>query len=195
MLDTLLEQDSTLEASALSQILAWARSSHIDHRAPDEYVPDRDNPYMLHWFAQRKFRLLDDYCADWLDALWPFHDHDLENAYVHRFLRSDDDRALHDHPWSWVTVLLDGSYWEHIPTDPNHPAGETVRRERKAGDIVVRGDAGYPHRIELDDGRPVTTLFLTAEKSREWGFWCEHGWRHWRAFTGADSDGRIRGCE
>lgn len=195
MVETLLERDSTLDAETLSKMLDWARSCHTNDRAPDEYIPDPDNPYMLRWFARRKFHQLDAFCEPWLKRLWQSQDCALENAYVHRFLRSDDDRALHDHPWSWVTVLLDGSYWEHVPADLDYPAGPTVRRRRTAGDIVVRREAAYPHRVELDEGRPVTTLFLTAEKSREWGFWCERGWRHWRVFTDADADGLVRGCE
>ena len=32
---------------------------------------------------------------------------------LHHILRSDDDRDLHDHPWSFVSVILRGGYWEH----------------------------------------------------------------------------------
>jgi hypothetical protein len=36
------------------------------------------------------------------------------NIYLHHFLHSDDDRALHDHPWWNVSILLrSGSYVEH----------------------------------------------------------------------------------
>ncbi|MES1942406.1 hypothetical protein T5B8_19298 [Salinisphaera sp. T5B8] len=195
MAETLLERDSTLDAATLAAILTWARTSHIEQRAPDESIPDPNNPYLLRWFARRKFRQLDPSCEPWLTRLWQFEDRALENAYVHRFMRSDDDRALHDHPWSWVTVLLDGSYWEHVPADPDCPAGPTVRRRRNPGDIVVRRDAAYPHRVELEEGRPVTTLFLTGEKSREWGFYCDRGWRHWRVFTATSANGLARGCE
>lgn len=196
MAETLLKRDSTLDTVTLSRMLAWAQSSHIEHRSPDEYIPDPDNPYMLRWFARRKFQQFDAHCEPWLTHLWQSQDQPLENAYVHRFLRSDEDRALHDHPWSWVTVLLDGSYWEHVPADPDFPAGATVRRRREAGDIVVRQDAAYPHRIELDEGRPVTTLFLTGKKTREWGFWCgASNWRHWRAFIAPGESGQARGCE
>lgn len=185
---------TTVDATTLSAIRTWAGASHIHARVPDEYVPDPMNPYMLRWFVQRKFRLLDAQCATWLNELWQFHDRPLENAYLHVFRRSDEDRALHDHPWSWLTVLLEGSYWEHIPADPRDPAGETVRRHRTAGDVVARGDAAHPHRIELIDGQPVTTLFLTALKFREWGFWCERGWRHWEDFTALDAHGNSSGC-
>lgn len=177
------------------RLFDWARHTHTDQRAADERIGDQDDPYMLRWFVQRKYRLLDASAAEMLDGLWHIESSRLENAYIHRFIRSDEDRALHDHPWPWVTVLLDGSYWEHLPADPNDPAGPTKREKRSPGDIVVRRDAARPHRIEIDEGRPVTTLFLTAEKTREWGFWCSQGWRHWRDFVALDDLGRTRGCD
>lgn len=173
-------------------ILRWARAAHICQRPPHEHVGDHDDPYMLRWFMQKKYRLFDTQAGELLRRFWCIEGRRLENAYVHRFIRSDEDHALHDHPWSWVTVLLDGSYWEHVPANPADPAGPTRRERRSAGDIVVRGNAARPHRVEITPGRPVTTLFLTAEKSREWGFWCERGWRHWRDFVAIDELGRTR---
>jgi hypothetical protein len=32
---------------------------------------------------------------------------------LHHILRSDEDRDLHDHPWSFLSVILWGGYWEH----------------------------------------------------------------------------------
>ncbi len=37
------------------------------------------------------------------------------NIYLHHFLRSDDDRALHDHPWWNASILLTGEYTEITP--------------------------------------------------------------------------------
>lgn len=36
-------------------------------------------------------------------------------ARVHNVKRSDLDRALHDHPWINISVLLKGGYWEVKP--------------------------------------------------------------------------------
>lgn len=41
--------------------------------------------------------------------------------FVHRFLRSDNDRHFHDHPWAFLTWLIGGGYWEHVPADPERP--------------------------------------------------------------------------
>lgn len=88
--------------------------------------------------------------------------------YVHQIIGSDDDRALHDHR-SWnVSVLLSGSYLEHLMDDARH---------RMAGDVVARR-ATTPHRLELT-GMPTLTLFLTGPHQRHWGFVTEAGWtRH-----------------
>ena len=34
---------------------------------------------------------------------------------LHHVLRSDLDRALHDHPWDNASLLLRGGYWEVVP--------------------------------------------------------------------------------
>ena len=53
---------------------------------------------------------------------------------------------------------------------------------------------GQPH-------PPAWSLFITGPVTREWGFHCPQGWRHWKDFTsyrevGEDGRGCIgRGCE
>jgi hypothetical protein len=34
------------------------------------------------------------------------------NVFLHHIVESDDDRALHDHPWISLSVILDDSYVE-----------------------------------------------------------------------------------
>ena len=34
------------------------------------------------------------------------------NIFLHKFLKSDPD-DLHDHPWSYRTIILWGGYWEY----------------------------------------------------------------------------------
>lgn len=107
------------------------------------------------------------------------------NIYLHKFMRSDDDRALHDHPWWFASLILQGEYLEHR-TDGSI-------RHRKAGSFALRrADVG--HRVELlqevtNYGHftryreaPTWTLIFTGPKIREWGFLCPKGWVHWRTF-------------
>lgn len=111
------------------------------------------------------------------------------NIYLHEFRRSDDDRALHDHPWLSLSVLLMGEYTEHRIAD----GGIHTRRIYKAGAVIFRR-ASYAHRIELHDG-PCWTLFITGPRIRHWDFHCPTGWRHWEQFTDASGTSVGRGCE
>lgn len=108
------------------------------------------------------------------------------NVYLHEFSGSDDDRAMHDHPWDNTSYILSGRYIEHTP------AGRFLRQE---GDVVQRR-ATDQHRIEVFEGEPpVLTLFITGPKVREWGFHCPQGWVHWQEFCAPGDSSKVgRGC-
>lgn len=185
----------------------------VSARRPDFVIGGADRPYLLRWY-------LTPWRGWWRDVpehqrtrwqrvvLWCVRK--LPNAYLHQFLRSDDDRALHDHPWLFnASVLLQGSYTEHTIA----AGGIHVRTELRAGAVRFRW-GGAPHRVELQviggydlssevgggSGTwyaPCWTLFITGPVVREWGFHCpERGWVHWRDFTAADDAGAVgRGCD
>jgi hypothetical protein len=138
-------------------------------REPDVIIGGEEEPYLLRWFLiPRNHRL---------------------NGYLHEFRRSDDDRALHDHPWVNISIVLAGEYTEHSIL----PGGIHLRRIRRAGDIVFRW-ARTAHRIELHAG-PCISLFLTGPRLREWGFHCPNGWVHWKKFTSASGHEVGKGCD
>lgn len=122
--------------------------------------------------------------APYLERWWIVPRNAHFNVYLHRFLRSDDDRALHDHPWPNTTWLLQGEYLEHTPAGTFH---------RRAGDMVDRA-ATDSHRIELIDGQPAVSLFLTGPKERDWGFHCERGWVQWQEFLASYNGSASVGC-
>src|SRR3546814_3928160 len=107
---------------------------------------------------------------------------DLFNAYLHHSTRSDDDRALHDHPWFNVSIILRGRYLEFVPRDqsrcgawdynPNH----IVTLERRAGDVAIRLRPRFRHRLVVPDGEAgAWTLFVTGPVLHRWGFYCRLG--------------------
>lgn len=116
-------------------------------------------------------------------------------TYLHHFLHSDDDRALHDHPWDSVGILLSGEYLEH-QADAD---GVVTTHRRPVGSVVPRAP-GHTHRVELllnpATGTPleVWTLFLVGPRVRGWGFHCPQGWVPWREFEALGVDGRSVGC-
>lgn len=141
-------------------------------RWPDVVIGGADRPYLRRW---------------WLIPRNPIF-----NIYLHQFLRSDDDRALHDHPWVNCSILLKGRYVEHTIA-----AGGIERRvERRAGAVKFRLPWAA-HRVEIAEGETCWTLFITGPRLREWGFHCPAGWVHWRQFTDPATDGATvgRGCD
>lgn len=139
-------------------------------REPDFIIGSANNPYLYRWFVIPRNRIF--------------------NIYLHYFMRSDDDRALHDHPWWNLSFLLKGRYVEHtIPA-----GGVNVRKEYQSGDFKFRF-AKAAHRIELIDG-PCWTLFITGPRVRDWGFHCPLGWKRWQDFTNPNNSGEIGpGCD
>lgn len=150
-------------------LLTWARRRM--RRAPDRIIGTR---YLRRWHIIPRNPVC--------------------NVYLHEFQGSDDDRALHDHPWSSCSIILDGWYLEHKPAYADDPAGTTVCNLRDTGDITLRGPKAA-HRIEIMK-TPALTLFITGWRRREWGFWCPKGWRHWKQFTDPDNPDQIGpGCD
>ncbi len=96
------------------------------------------------------------------------------NLYLHQFLGSDDDRALHDHPWFSMSCVLRGRLIEHR-------ADGTVK-EIPQGKLTFRSPK-YQHRIELPENETATTLFLTGPVVRVWGFICPQGWVSWNDYA------------
>lgn len=107
------------------------------------------------------------------------------NIYLHNFHHSDEDRAMHDHPWINCSILLKGSYLEWVKPDWPDDDAWFVRKPWRpwAPWRIVFRKAETAHRVELIDGRPVWTLFVTGPVIRKWGFHCPHGWVLWTRFV------------
>lgn len=146
--------------------------ARVTRREPDFVIGGADDPYIRRW--------------------WVIPRNKVFNVYLHQFLRSDDDRALHDHPWSNLSILLRGRYVEHTIA----ARGIERRQELAAPAWRLRWTGRIAHRIELADG-PCWTLFITGPRYREWGFHCPGaGWIHWKLFTAPDDIGAVgRGCD
>jgi hypothetical protein len=88
-------------------------------RRPDRVIGGQDGtPYMLRWYLLRHPNAADVLQATGWRRRWLEHRYKHgASLYLHCFLRSDDDRALHDHPWNWATLLLRGEYKEHRMED------------------------------------------------------------------------------
>lgn len=156
---------------------------HVATRRAPDLIVGRDNPggpYLNRWWVIPRNRFF--------------------NVYLHQFLRDDDDRALHDHPWIWCSLLLRGGYTEHTI----RAGGVHQRRDRHAPSVKFSLPS-RAHRVELfkagfpDREWPVScwTLFITGPVVRQWGFHCpERGWIPSYDFIDPNDLGAVgKGCE
>lgn len=136
----------------------------LPDREPDFLIGPPGDPYMRRW--------------------WIIPRNEQFNVYYHQILHDDDDRALHDHPWPSLSVMCKGQLREITPDGDRHVTkGDVVFREPEAA-----------HRLELIDGEPAETLFITGPVIRSWGFHCPKGWVDWRNFVGENPGEVGRGC-
>lgn len=158
-------------------------------READFVIGGQSDPYLMRWWLTPWSGL---YRHVERPTPWQRLVRCAPGLYLHLFLRSDDDRALHCHPWANASLLLRGAYTEHTIA-----AGGIHRRQvLSAGALRVRLSGRMAHRIELHDG-PCWTLFFTGPRYRDWGFHCaEQGWIPWQRFTAAEDPGSVgKGCE
>lgn len=95
-------------------------------------------------------------------------------VYFHRLHSIDSDRALHDHPWSFISFVLRGFYNEEVPGDL-HVEGTRFRKTRVIR-WFNRHRAEDLHRISYISRSPVWTLVLVGPRRREWGFQVGDAW-------------------
>lgn len=115
-------------------------------------IPGEDgSPYLLRRYLVRLLR-------QWVPGL-----------FLHKFYRSDADRELHNHPWSWAAAfVLTGGYVEERKDGRNAPVVKRTVRPFTVN--VIRRDTF--HRVQLlDEERGAYTLFLAGRRQKGgWGF-------------------------
>jgi hypothetical protein len=87
---------------------------------------------------------------------------------VHHILRSDE-RDFHNHPWSYLTLILRGGYFEVTPERRDGAVVGERRRWYGPGSLLWRR-AGWYHRLEIPPGQTAWTLFGTGRMRRHWAF-------------------------
>lgn len=129
------------------------------------------------------------------------------NLRIHRFLRGDDERAPHDHPFWFVTVPT-RSYYEQVMEEDGSTCVRKVQawlpHFRKAtfrhivlGTEAYTKEVVHPH-LEWMYGvisdystetryrtpKPFLTFVLAGARSNGWGFWPAVDkfipWREWK---------------
>ena len=129
----------------------------LGERTPYFDIHGTDNStYMRRWWVMPKWCLrFDPKCGALMPKPWlPF------SIRLHHIVRPDADRHLHDHPFNFRSILLQGWYVELRPD-----GGRTIT----AGE-TYRAPATRWHRIsQLSEGG-VWSLFIMGRRVNDWGF-------------------------
>jgi hypothetical protein len=158
-----------------------------------QIISDADgSPYLYRYFIWK---------PDWLQKLG-INPKKAGRIYVHHLIRSDYDRALHDHPWPFLSFMFWGGYTEFSTFEDwtRHAArdfgvcqrrwhmdyknndGESICKTFDAPCFLFRS-AAWRHRLELKPGQTAWTLVFIGQKQREWGFWTTlKKWCHWKKY-------------
>ncbi len=120
---------------------------NITGKMPCKIIHLDDVPYLERYYVGRLFN-------------WTF--------YLHRFVSSDDERVVHDHPWNIsISFILAGRYLEERFKWFNNGIEFTYHNLSAFGINVIRG--GDFHRIKEPD--PETwSLFCHSKRVKQWGF-------------------------
>lgn len=172
----MLASGRTLPPWATRKLLLAHQSYTATHKMDFRIPPNKAIPaYMFRWWR--------------IPRNWAL------NIYYHIVLRSDDDRALHDHPWFNFSIVLDGGYFEHTILEGGihrkvwfGPGSMKFRwHGKKAHRLELarhEGPKKYPGRV-TDHEIAATTIFITGPVLRRWGFHHTSGWvdaYDWDAF-------------
>lgn len=97
----------------------------------------------------------------WLERLTGY-----ASIRLHRIMRPDHDRDLHNHPFAYRTFILRGFYTETYADGlDGAPCGRGLLR----GDTAT-GSPRHYHRIDAVSEGGVWTLFCMTRNTDKWGF-------------------------
>lgn len=82
---------------------------------------------------------------------------------LHRMNAPIEHKYFHDHPWSFVSVVLTGGYWEAY----RGLSGSYIAEWRGPGSIRFRR-AEFAHKTTTYRNGPSWSLCFTGPKRREW---------------------------
>jgi hypothetical protein len=115
----------------------------------------------------QKWALYKDHIGDYMHR-WIFRT-PWGTIRVHHILRSDAGRDYHDHPFSFLSFMLWGSY-EEDRLDIREDGEWTKWREGHKAPAVIHRWAENFHRLTLPEGKTAWTLVFSTLYTQQWGF-------------------------
>lgn len=112
-----------------------------------------------------------------LDRWGLCHDH-IGGFYLHHIAGPDPGMDLHDHPWSFISIVLRGGYWDWRAPVADACRGRQVHHHQSRRWSIHRMPLDVAHRIHA--AQPNTwTLVLRGPTRRVWGFYPPSGRVSW----------------
>lgn len=100
---------------------------------------------------------------------------------VHWINHPDVEPYLHDHPVTFISIILRGGYWENR---------NGVIKQRRFYNFI-RATPDDRHTIVRVYPNTLTLCFM-GPKTREWGFHINGSWVHWKAYYTLQREGWIK---
>lgn len=113
-------------------------------RTPYSHLPG----YMFRWWLLPRFDFL------------PF------SIRIHHILRADSDRHLHDHDWSFRSIILSGWYKEERLDRKG--VRRLYYRATGTSHTFTKGD--YHRIVRVSPGGVITLVIMTKKRESKWGF-------------------------
>lgn len=144
------------------------------------------------WFRKREYKTGTRWCV----FRWTFTDsgyitrlHLIKTPWfavcLHWINQPDPEPHLHDHPVSFLSIILRGGYDEHRAKGNYHE----IYEHRWFN--WIRATPDDRHRIIYCEPGTLTLCFM-GPKTREWGFHTENGWVYWKTYHHAQRAEKAR---
>lgn len=100
--------------------------------------------------------------------------------YLHDIHKDDSDRAPHNHPWAFLSIVLRGRYLERVYPDPL--GLPSFLRTRQHGRFSIhRMGRSSAHRITFATPG-LKTLIVTGRRAASWGFFEDGVYSDWSEY-------------
>ncbi len=105
--------------------------------------------------------------------------------YLHDIFEPDGNRDPHNHPWSFISIVLRGGYVEVVLDEPGQertvgPERPTIKVHKRFS--VHRMDADSAHRIITAKPRLKTLIIRGRRNPKGWGFFTYDGYVPWQEY-------------
>lgn len=100
--------------------------------------------------------------------------------YLHDIYEPDADRDPHNHPWSFISIVLRGAYVERLYTDPTSDVFHS-RLHAYPRWSVHKMNRTSAHRI-VECAPGLKTLIIVGPRRANWGFFTKDGYVPWQEY-------------